>query len=107
MTTGEFPISNAASGAGAINRVVEIDCKDIRIFSDPIDVVSKLKKNYGFAGLLFIEWLLQDDHMGEARQLRVDYQRKLSEFNDVTDKQAMSASLILAADDIIEKAVLS
>lgn len=103
LTTGEFPISNAASGAGAINRVVEIDCKDIRIFSDPIDVVSKLKKNYGFAGLLFIEWLLQDDHMDEARQLRVDYQRKLSEFNDVTDKQAMSASLILAADDIIEK----
>ena len=103
LTTGEFPISSTTSGAGALNRVIEIDCKDIKIFKDPVTVVSEIKNNYGGAGMIFVKWLQQENNLDEARRIRLEYQKYFNSQSDVTDKQAMSASLILAADEIIEK----
>lgn len=103
LTTGEFPISNTSSGAGAINRIIEIDCKDRKIFKNPVDVVARIKNNYGGAGEVFIKYLQTDNNLDKAKELRSKYTRMFSEQSDVTDKQAMSASLILTADELIEK----
>lgn len=103
LTTGENPISGSSSGAGAVNRVVEIDCKDKKIFKDPVSVVSKLKNNYGAAGAIFVEWLGDENNLEKAVNLRLDYYKKLNNLSEITDKQAMAASVILTADEIIEK----
>ena len=103
LTTGEFPISNATSGAGALNRIIEIDCKDQKIFKDPVNVVSVLKNNYGGAGAIFVKWLQESGNIKKAQQLRLKYNQQLNSQSDVTDKQAMSASAILTADELIEQ----
>lgn len=100
LTTGENPIVNEISGAGAMNRVIEIDCKEMKIFKDPVNAVEILKDNYGFAGRLFVEWLQEDKNKEKVRTMQKQYQDILS-YCDTTDKQASSASLILTADTII------
>ena len=59
ITSGEMPITTASSGGGAVNRIVEIECKE-RLFSDPRHVADTVKRNYGFAGRRFVEALQQD-----------------------------------------------
>ena len=103
LTTGEYPISNTTSGAGAVNRIIEIDCKDQKIFKNPADVVSRIKNNYGGAGAIFVQWLQEGDNFDKVRKLRQKYNQELNNQSDVTDKQAMSASLILTADELIDK----
>ena len=103
LTTGEYPISNTASGAGAVNRIIEIDCKDQKIFKNPVDVVARIKNNYGGAGAVFVKWLQDDGNLEKVIELRKKYNLEISNQSDVTDKQAMSASLILTADELIEK----
>ncbi len=103
LTTGEYPISSTASGAGAVNRIIEIDCKDQKIFKNPVDVVSRIKNNYGGAGAVFVQWLQNGKNLDIAIEIRKRYNRAFNDQSDVTDKQAMSASLILTADELIEK----
>lgn len=97
ITTGEMPITGANSGAGAINRTVEIDCKGIKLFESPRDAVDVVLANYGFAGQHFIGLLQQN--MELAKNLVSDYIKQFSK-TDILDKQAISASLILAADKL-------
>ncbi len=102
LTTGEYPISNTTSGAGAVNRIIEIDCKDQKIFKNPVDVVSRIKNNYGGAGAVFVQWLQDGKNLDIVIEIRKRYNRELNDQSDVTDKQAMSASLILTADELID-----
>lgn len=102
LTTGEYPISNTTSGAGAVNRIIEIDCKDQKIFKNPVDVVSRIKNNYGGAGAVFVQWLQEKGNLDKVIEIRKQFNQELNNRGDVTDKQAMSASLILTADKLIE-----
>lgn len=96
ITTGEQPITTAASRAGAVNRVVEVECT-AKLFDDPRAVYLTLVRNYGFAGRDFVRGLERyPDAMALARDLQQQFYRELE--GAVTDKQALSASLILAAD---------
>ena len=106
LTTGEFPISESTSGGGAVNRVVEIDCKDMKIFNDPVDVVATLKNLYGLGGSLFVHWLNRaPGNLQRAIDTRLRYMQQFRQFSDVTDKQAMAASLILTADELTEEVI--
>ncbi|MCI8332633.1 MAG: DUF927 domain-containing protein [Clostridiales bacterium] len=102
LTTGEQPISNGSSASGAINRIIEIDCKEIRLFQNPVEVVSEIKKNYGFAGKQFVERLQYSENMKYAIDIQKNYYKQLCQ-GQSTDKQAMAASIILAADFLTEK----
>lgn len=102
LTNGEFPISGSASGAGAVNRIIEIDCKDVKLFKDPVHTVDIIKRNYGGAGRIFVEYLQMGDNANIARRRQKEIFRELLKSSDTTEKQAMSASLILLADEIIE-----
>lgn len=103
LTSGEFPISSEKSGGGAINRIIEIDCKDKKIFSNPAELVSEIKHNYGCAGAIFVKWLQDGDNIETVKRMRKEYYKQLVTNSDVTDKQAMSASLILTADKLISE----
>ena len=102
LTTGEMPISNGSSGGGAVNRIVEIDCKDEKLFRDPRGVVKALCANYGFAGRTFVELLQAPDKLEYAVQLQSRFHEQLQK-GESTEKQAIAASLILAADQLIEE----
>lgn len=104
LSTGETPISSATSGGGAINRVIEIECSNRKIISNPLELIPRMKENYGLAGALFVDWIQQkQENLQEAIDLRLSYMKKFRDFSDVTDKQAMAASLILTADELTER----
>ena len=104
LSTGETPISSATSGGGAINRVIEIECSNRKIISNPLELIPRMKENYGLAGALFVDWIQQkQENLHEVIDLRLSYMKKFRDFSDVTDKQAMAASLILTADELTER----
>ena len=96
ITNGEHPISNANSGGGAVNRVIEFEC-DEKVYSDLVGICAVIQSNYGFAGREFVEYLQTDGAFDRVNALQKEYYRELLK-SDSTDKQAASASAILAAD---------
>lgn len=99
LTSGEQPITTASSGGGAVNRIIEIECKE-KLFSDPRHVADTVRVNYGFAGRKFIEWLEDETNMQTAKELFNKYRNDFAK-TDITEKQTMAISLVLAADNII------
>lgn len=102
ITTGEFPIISANSGAGAVNRTIEVDCHDMHLFDDPKQTSTELYENYGFAGRRFIEKLMEPGAMERIRTAQDAWQAAIKT-NDTMDKQTASAALILTADELIEE----
>lgn len=102
ITTGEFPIISANSGAGAVNRTIEIDCHDTKLFDDPKAVAVALYHNYGFAGRIFVEKLMEPGAEEKALRLQDEMQEQLKT-GQTMDKQTASAALILAADQLAEE----
>lgn len=102
ITTGEFPIISPNSGAGAVNRTIEVDCHAVHLFDDPKKVATSLYGNYGFAGHEFVEHLMDDGAFERVQRLQETMQEKLKT-GDTMDKQTASAALILAADALSEE----
>ena len=101
ITTGEFPIISSNSGEGAVNRTVEVDCHDTKLFDEPKKTATSLYANYGFAGQEFVEHLMEDGTMERVQKLQEDLQEAIKT-GDTMDKQTGSAALILAADRLSE-----
>lgn len=100
LTTGEQPITTANSKAGAVNRVIEVECAE-KLFEDPRAAYQVLVENYGHAGKEFVQKLSKRD---DAMELMVDLQQSFYEYlkGKATDKQILTASLILAADALAD-----
>lgn len=106
ITNGETPISTAASGEGAINRVIEIECSGRIVISKPVELVPRMKQHYGLAGPLWVDWLQRSkENLQRAIETRLKYMKAFANQSDVTDKQAMAASLILTADELTEEVI--
>lgn len=96
LTTGEQPITAANSKAGAVNRVIEVECSE-KLFEDPRAAYQVLVENYGHAGRKFVEALSANDRcMDSLKEAQEIYYHSLK--GEATDKQVLAASLILAAD---------
>lgn len=98
ITSGETPLVSETDGAGAANRVVEIECRyGEAVIRDGHRTANALKLNYGHAGKLFIDRLCEDGGMDRARVL---YEKNYAACiqSDTTEKQAMAAALLLTAD---------
>ena len=102
ITTGEFPIISANSGEGAVNRTIEVDCHDTKLFDEPKKTATSLYANYGFAGREFVDHLMEDGVIERVQKLQEDLQKAIKT-GDTMDKQTASASLILAADRLSEE----
>lgn len=105
ITSGEMPISNTSSGGGAINRIVDVEYADA-IFENPVYVAETIKKNYGFAGKMFIEKIDNESVMNEIKNKHREY-LKLLQQSESTDKQSMAASIILTADFYAERFIFN
>lgn len=103
ITNGEHPISNANSGGGAVNRIIEFECAE-KVFSDLVGICAVITKNYGFAGREFVEYLQSDGAFERVNAIQKEYYRALLK-SDSTEKQAASASAILAADHIVTELI--
>lgn len=101
ITTGEQPISSGHSGGGAVNRIIEISCEDVKLFDDPVGLVKMVRENHGHAGKLFVEALSDPETMQIAKDLQDDFYQRIMK-TQVTEKQALAASLILTADTLID-----
>lgn len=98
ITSGETPLVGENDGAGALNRVIEIECKaDNKVIQDGHRTANAVKANYGYAGKIFVSQLMQN--MDVAKQLyESSYEACLR--NDTTEKQSMAAALIVTADKL-------
>ena len=98
ITNGEHPISNSNSGGGAVNRIIEFECAE-KVYSDLVGLCAVINENYGFAGREFVAYLQSDGALERVNEIQKEFYRELLK-SDSTDKQAASASAILAADKI-------
>ena len=103
ITSGEQPISNTNSGGGAVNRIIEIEVEE-KVYKELPLLCEKINQNYGFAGREFIEWLQVDGNIEKINDLQKSYYKELLK-SDSTEKQAASASAILAADHIVTELI--
>ena len=100
ITSGETPITAENAGAGARNRVLEIECTaEKKVIQDGHQVSAALKRNFGFAGREFVEALQDPENLEQARMIYKTCFECLSA-SDTTEKQAMAASIVIAADHI-------
>ena len=100
LTTGESPLTGTASGAGAVNRVIDIECKSAQaVIKDGMRISGAVKRNYGFAGRKFVERLYQPGVVDQVSERYRELFRDLSD-RDTTEKQAMAAAAIILADEL-------
>lgn len=98
ITTGENPLNNLCSGAGAINRVIEVQCtEENKAVKDGHEIASLMRENYGFGGREFVKYLMRPGELERAKKL---YETIFADLNssETTDKQAMSAAVLVVAD---------
>ena len=99
LTTGESPLTSISAGAGAINRVIDIECTaGSAVLTDGQRISGNLKRNYGFAGQIFVDRLYKDEKTQDV--VRELYQNNFRDLcaGDSTEKQAMAAAAIITAD---------
>ena len=100
LTTGESPLTGTASGAGAVNRVIDIECKSAQaVIKDGMRISGAVKRNYGFAGRKFVERLYQPGVIDQVSERYRELFRIHSD-RDTTEKQAMAAAAIILADEL-------
>jgi hypothetical protein len=102
LTTGESPLTNQNAGAGAVNRVIDIECKASEaVITDGMRVANTVKANYGWAGKDFVTALYGDEDI--KKDIVEAYEKTVHSLSnkDTTEKQAMAAGAILIADKII------
>lgn len=100
LTTGESPLTGQAAGAGAVNRVLDIECRSSQaVIRDGMRISGIIKRNYGFAGRIFVEELYQP---GVLERVTERYRQLFQQLNDMdtTEKQAMAAAAIILADEL-------
>ena len=91
--TGEEPCTQALSGGGVKNRVIEVECTD-NVLENGNSVVNFINNNYGLAGPEYIRLL-------GKYPVRELFEKKMKNILDATgtsEKQAMAMALIMTAD---------
>ncbi len=107
ITTGETPIVKDTDGQGAAARVIQVKL-DEKLFTrkEGLELATKLKENYGFAGEILINYFIKDG-FDEIRQLFEDYADLLETYQDIQDKQINAGAIVLAAYETLNKVVFN
>lgn len=102
LSTGESPLTGQASGAGAVNRVIDIECKaNSIVITDGMRVSGAVKRNFGHAGKAFVEKLYAaGDDVPQEIHNRYQVLFKTLAAQDTTEKQAMAAAAIVLGDEL-------
>lgn len=102
ILTGEAPVVNIHSGAGAVNRVLEVEL-DGPLFENFANTVSVVKNNYGFAGKQFIQFLQNSD----KKILKDKYFqicKSLEQYNS-TGKQTNNLAFLILTDQLVGECI--
>ncbi len=102
ICNGEKPLSSYVVQGGAINRILEVECGD-RVYSDPAYTAEFLKKNYGYAGKLFVG-IVKKMGIVKLNRIQKEFVEKLKSDNKM-QKQSLALSIILTADKIITEQI--
>lgn len=100
ITSGETPITTEQDGAGAMQRVIEIECRaNNKVIVDGHKTAETVKSNYGHAGKIFVERLCD---VGVIDRCKERYTELFQAYANERDagKQAHSAALITLADEL-------
>ena len=97
LTNGERPLSSYVTQGGAINRIIEVECRE-KVFTDPQYTANFLKKNYGFAGKEFVK-AIKEIGVDQIREMQAEIQKEIYR-DDAMQKQSIALSVILTADRI-------
>ncbi len=100
ITSGESPIVLENDGAGAMNRVIEIECTANNVvITNGRRTANAVRENYGHAGRVFVGHLEKDEGIKKALALYDEvYCECLA--GDTTEKQAMAAAVLVVADQL-------
>ena len=98
LTNGEYPLQSYASQGGAINRILEVECTHDKLFDKPQEVVDLLGSNYGFAGKDFVN-AVEEIGTDGIRDIQQKIMKRITT-EDKTEKQLLSLSVVLTADQI-------
>lgn len=101
LSTGETPIASLTSGAGAINRVVDLNCPaETFVVKDGPKFANSVLENYGFAGEIFVNKLYQSAETQVEIKKIYNANRTALSATGATDKQAMAGAALLTADQL-------
>lgn len=95
LTTGEDPIVKSNSGAGVKNRVLQVDCSDLKVVENGNEAVSVISQHYGHAGEIFIKSI---DPVVAKKEFSDIVSEILEKFHASTEKQAICAAVLVLAD---------
>ncbi|WP_124067404.1 DUF927 domain-containing protein [Clostridium sp. E02] len=95
ITSGESPITHNASGGGAVNRIIEVECRE-KLFKDVHGLLDAIRTNYGHAGRIFMGFLSVEEARDKAKRYYNQFYQELGTAS--TEKQTMAGAAILAAD---------
>lgn len=98
LTNGERPLNSYVKQGGAINRILEVECKT-NVFADPRHTADIVRKNYGHAGKKFVE-IIKEKGIDFVQAIQAEYLNELSD-DEKMQKQSISLSIVLTADKII------
>ena len=98
LTNGERPLNSYVTQGGAINRILEVECRD-KVYQDPQATAELIKKSYGFAGREFVD-VLKKIGLEEVERIQQEIQRQIHD-DEKMQKQSISLSIILTADRIV------
>ena len=100
---GEKPIVSDNAGAGAFNRVIEMEV-DKPLFNDYSHILEIVRENNGLAGRKFIEHIKKIDK-GSLISRHKELCRQLSEMSKSTGKQAQALACIVLADQLAQECI--
>ena len=98
IVNGERPLNSFVEQGGAINRILEIGLTEERLFDSPQETAETVRRNYGFAGKMFVEAVKEMDP-SEILKLHKEYTKQL-ETRETMQKQVLSMAAVLTADKL-------
>lgn len=101
ITSGESPVTEYVTGAGAYNRALDIEVKQ-PLFDDPVGLIKKLEQYHGTAGKEWIKILSAQGMDNVIATYYKDYYDKLSQL-DTTGKQSMAMANIMTAQRLVSQ----
>jgi uncharacterized protein (DUF927 family) len=101
ITSGERLITRDNSDNGAVNRVIEIECKNTLI-KDGNYTATLVMQNYGFAGRIFVDKVGKNKNNVLEIQSAMEKQLK-SSYPNTDRKKISSIAIVLTADFIVSQ----
>ena len=106
LTNMERPLVNDGMRGGAVNRVLDFQIEDGKIFRDAGAVVDAVSNSYGHAGKMFVDAVKEIGRDG-LRKMMAGYRKRIEAQSGEAkeEKQIIPLALLMVADEIAERSI--